>query len=487
MNSPSSSSSIKSSCISIEKDKKGPRQTSYLKSHKNISFSFVEGSDSFQQGYLGDNDTFLVGTLHLFYPKPCQIKSIYLNFKGTEKTTWQRSQARSKTIYTGEYPLVDQSNKIWEAFNDTEEVTILDIPFKIQIPYNLPETITTEVGTIHYQLRATINAKSLLGTGQQAIKVKCPLKRTIVLDNQQSPPYKISGEVPSGIDYTFILPPNKSLNLGTYVSIPMRMNFLQPNVGIERLEVILRTSMNFNSSSQGDSKHVDQQIMGMVVPRSELQYFHGGCTYTINLFVPKNVQPTYQGRFISIVHFLNIKFYLYGFNECYDVEESVRIAHIIEKQPPINSTSQIPISPQVTPPLPPEHISTPSPIYHTQSQYSRHSQQNFDQVNRGFDNNPLQISMEHPRNFCDKPLDGYNAIPPLNFPYDIKRLDSYRSDHLLSKPMSSGTSVSSYTSYDTTNSSISEITNDQTIYPTQLSPPPYRQPSNDPKLNYKSL
>ncbi|CAI2177960.1 20578_t:CDS:1 [Funneliformis geosporum] len=485
MNSPTSS--VNSSCISLEKNKKGPRQSSYLKSHKNLSFSFVEGLDTFQQGYLGDNDTFLVGTLNLNYQKPCHVKSIYLNFKGTEKTTWQRSQARSKSIYTGEYPLVDQSNKIWEAFNDTEEITTLDIPFKIQIPYNLPETITTEIGTIHYQLRATINTKSLIGTAQQLIKVKCPIKRTIILDNQQSPPYKILGEVPNGIDYTFILPPNKSFNLGTYVSIPMRMKFLQANVGIERIEVILRTSMNFHSSSQGESKHVDQQIVGMIVPRSELQYYQGECTYTINLFVPKNVQPTYQGRFISIVHFLNIKFYLYGFDESYDVEENVRIAHILENHP-INSSSHVPISPQATTSIPPEHISTPSPIHHTHSQYSKLSQQSFDQVNRGFEtfnNNPLQISLNHPRNLFDKPFDGYNAIPQsLNFnlsPYDIQRLDKglYRPDH---PSMSSGTSVSSYASYDTTNSSISgEITNDQTIYPTQLSPPPYRQPLNDPK------
>src|SRR5205807_2347539 len=95
-------------------------------------------------------------------------------------------------------------------------------------------------------------------------------------------------------------------------------------------------------TTQGESKHVDQQIMGIVIPRSELRFVqslpqnqdsHGECTYTVNVFVPKKVQPTYQGRFISISHFLSIKFCLWGFETDFHVEESVRIAHIVEKIP----------------------------------------------------------------------------------------------------------------------------------------------------------
>src|ERR1043165_6826108 len=123
----------------------------------------------------------------------------------------------------------------------------------------------------------------------------------------------------------------------------MKLKYLKPNVGIEKLEVLLRTSMDFQSTTQGESRHVEQQIMGIVIPRSELLYVkpltqspdnYGECTYTINLFVPKKVQPTYQGRFIGISHFLSIKFCLWGFETDFQVEESVRIAHIFEK--PIN-------------------------------------------------------------------------------------------------------------------------------------------------------
>src|ERR1041384_4774014 len=105
MFSPSPSSSV-SSIGNSSINKNGPQQNEYIKSHKNISFSFAEGTNCFQQGQLGDNDTFLVGTLHLNYQKSCQVKSVHLHFKGTEKTSWHKSQARAKYIYSGENILI---------------------------------------------------------------------------------------------------------------------------------------------------------------------------------------------------------------------------------------------------------------------------------------------------------------------------------------------------------------------------------------------
>jgi len=237
MNSPSPTSSISSGCNSTICIRNGPQQNEYIRPHKNISLSYAEGSSTFQQGDLGDSDTFLVGTLHLNYQRSCQVRSVHLHLKGCEKTSWQKSVARSKYVYAGEHTLVDQSSKIWEAYDDAEEITMLDIPFKIQLPYNLPDSVTTDVGSVQYVLKATVNTKSLIGTGVRAAKLYCSLRRTITLEVQSIPPYKLSGETPGGIDYTFILPPNKSFNVGTYVSIPMKLRFLRPNVGIEKLEI----------------------------------------------------------------------------------------------------------------------------------------------------------------------------------------------------------------------------------------------------------
>ncbi|CAG8641687.1 3243_t:CDS:1 [Scutellospora calospora] len=355
--SPSSGSSVSSiyrASSPIETSKNRPSLSSYIKAHKNISFSFSENSTSFQHGHLGDNDTFLIGTLHLNYPKACSIKSVFLNFKGTEKTSWFKAQARTKVIYTGENTFIEQSNKIWEAFDEFAEIQSLDIPFKIQLPYNLPETINTDIGSVRHILRATVNVKGLLGTNVTHVaKILCPLKRIVTLDHSSSSfPYKICGESQSGIEYTFMLPPDKQLNIGSFVSIPMLLRFIRPNVSIERIDVSLKTSMVFQCSDHNEKRNLDIQIASLVITRSDLRYLessmphydYGECTYTINLFIPPSAQPAYQGRFINISHKLSINVCLYGCASGFLVEEQVKIANVVEKNAsPKNIYSSFPI------------------------------------------------------------------------------------------------------------------------------------------------
>ncbi|PKC08475.1 hypothetical protein RhiirA5_477104 [Rhizophagus irregularis] len=331
MTSPSSTSPTKTN---------RPPLSSYIKPHKNITFSYEADSVSFQQGTLGDTDSFLTGVLHLSYQKQHQIKSVSLHLKGAERTSWHKAQARSKALYTGEQILVDQPYKIWES---EEEVQILhlDIPFKVKLPYNLPETIVSEIGTVNYTLRAIVNRKgSLVSSTTQSVEIQCPLKRTISLDNANSTPYKLRGESRSGLDYTFVLPPNKNFNLGTYVSIPMRIRFLRPGISVERVEIALKTCMDFRCNNPNETRHVKEQSAFLVIPRQEIRYlqplshhYEGECVHTINLFLPRSVQPTYSGRFISITHQLCLKFCLWGADMDFQIEESVRVANIYEKFP----------------------------------------------------------------------------------------------------------------------------------------------------------
>ncbi|CAG8589977.1 13115_t:CDS:1 [Acaulospora morrowiae] len=314
-----------------------PLSNDYIKTHKNITFSFAENANTFQQGSLGDTDTYLTGTVHLNYQKACAVKNIFLQFKGVEKTSWYKAQARSKVVYTGERTLINQTNKIWEAFEETEEVTILDIPFKIQLPRNLPETIVTEIGSVRYVLRATVNTKGLLGTNSHIAKIYCPLKHTLLLDRTLSSPYKICGESMDGIEYTFLLPPHKNFNLGSHVTIPMILRFLRSGVVIERIEITLRTLMDF-SCSQNEVEHVEQQVISIVIPHMEIRhvqlndprYPFGGCTQNINLFIPDKTKTTYSGKFINISHQLHIKFFMWGSESDFCVEEYVKVAHVSE-------------------------------------------------------------------------------------------------------------------------------------------------------------
>ncbi|CAG8613449.1 5955_t:CDS:2 [Funneliformis caledonium] len=245
----------------------------YIKSHKNASFSYLPECASFQQGTLGDSDSHLVGNLHLNYQKTHQVKSVLLHLKGVEKTSWHKAQARSKALYTGEQILVDQTYKIWEQEDQENSINHLDIPFKVKLPYNLPETITTEVGSVNYTLRAVINRKGgLVSSPTQVIEVNCPLKRTINLEGSNNVPYKLRGESRSGLDYTFVLPPNKSFNLGTYVSIPMRIRFLRPGISVERVEISLKTCMDFRCNNPNETRHTKEHAASLLIPRQEIKY-----------------------------------------------------------------------------------------------------------------------------------------------------------------------------------------------------------------------
>ncbi|KAF0504245.1 arrestin/py protein 2 [Gigaspora margarita] len=345
-----STHSVHSTTFPIDTSKNRPPQNSYIKAHKNISFSFPENSTTFQHGALGDYDTFLIGNLHLNYSKGCYVKNVFLEFKGTEKTSWFKAQARTKAVYNGEYTFVNQSNKIWEAFDEYSEIKTIDIPFKIQLPYNLPESITTDVGSVRHILRAVVTVKGLLGKNSTHVaKLLCPLKRILTLDHTSSSPYKVCGESQSGVEYTFMLPPGKQLNIGSFVSIPMLLRFLRPDVGIERVEVSLKASMDFQCSDHNEKRHLDQQIAGLVISRSELRYMqpsmphynYGECTHTINLFIPPSTQPTYQGRFINITYKLSINVSLYGHARGFLIEEQVKVSNIVEK----NTNPKRPYSP----------------------------------------------------------------------------------------------------------------------------------------------
>ncbi|CAG8497526.1 1888_t:CDS:1 [Scutellospora calospora] len=325
--------------MSIVKNR--PQAGEYIKSVKGVSFAYPTGSNTFQKGTLGDTDSYVTGNLIFNYGKPQQIRSVCINLKGAEKTTWYKAQARSKAVYAGEHTVVDLLEEVWRSDHSDAGVMNLDIPFKIKLPNNLPDTINTEIGSVEYIIRAIINRKgSLVSNTVQVAEIKCPLKRTLVLSNTDNVPSKLRGEARCGIDYLFSLPPKKNFNPGAYVSIPMRIRFLKPGVSVERIEINLKTCMDFRCSLPSETRHIKEKATSLLIPRQELKYsnpsssdqFEGECLHTINLFIPRTVQPTYSGRYISINHQLCIKFCLWGADNDFVLEESVRVTNIFDQQ-----------------------------------------------------------------------------------------------------------------------------------------------------------
>src|SRR4051812_33253398 len=85
--------------------------------HENIRFLYEEDCGSFQEGMLGNGESFLVGKLRLSYKTPCQIKSVYLRLEGVESTSWSilTQPPRKKVICKGGHTFLNESYKIGES------------------------------------------------------------------------------------------------------------------------------------------------------------------------------------------------------------------------------------------------------------------------------------------------------------------------------------------------------------------------------------
>ncbi|CAG8532451.1 2302_t:CDS:2 [Ambispora gerdemannii] len=305
----------------------------YTKPHKNLTFSYVNSNaKSFQIGKLGENDTYLIGSLRLDYPQLRQIRNVILQLKGIEKTCWFKPQARSKSANSAEQVLIEKAFRIFSA-DDGQEMQSSDLPFKVKLPHNLPESITTDIGSIKYFLRATVNRKGVIGNAN-IVEVECELKKTIILDIERDPPYQLRGESRNGLEYAFILPPFKHFKIGSFVSIPMRIRFLRPNIHVDRVQVSLVKFMDFRCTNPNEARHIKQEVASLTIAREELRSIQKTnldceCVHTINLFIPRATLPTISTRYISNSYQLSIKLCLVDEIDL-QIDEIVRLASILE-------------------------------------------------------------------------------------------------------------------------------------------------------------
>ncbi|CAG8445923.1 5390_t:CDS:2 [Diversispora eburnea] len=358
-----------------------PPSNSYIKTHKNVSFSYVPYFTTFQHGTLDKTDSYLMGVLHLNYEKPVRVKNVYLNLKGYEKTKWTKSQGRTKIVFKGEQTVVNQSYKIWEPSAKESDITNYGIPFKVKLPHNLPETLTTRFGAVYYILRATVYLKGTLVTSpSHSVEILCPLKRTLVLNNDRELPtqYQRESEI---LNYAFILPPGKNINIGVYLSIPLRIRFVKPGVSLEKIEVSMRTLMKFRSNTK-ETCRVIKRSTESIITRKDLKYLkpesdqiRGDCITTANLWIPRRISPTYYGKLINIAHMLVIKFIIDGSetnDQSFHVEETINIANIHK-----NFDVELPLTPEPTKFLNPRAFS----LYPTTNDESNSGSNETDSIN----------------------------------------------------------------------------------------------------------
>ncbi|CAG8729565.1 2248_t:CDS:1, partial [Funneliformis mosseae] len=234
-----------------------PPLDDYLNPNKRITFSYEKDSYSFQQVILGEDvKSYLIGYLHLNYQKCKQVKRVSLRLKGLEKTLWIK--AESIKPCEGERVLVDMTHVIFEPETD-DSIDQLKVHFNIELPNNLPGTIETRVGSVSYNLRAIVTRKSgLFNSKDDMVKIKCPLKNAITLNHTNVSPHKIEG-LKNGLFYVFQLPPKKYFQLGTPVSIPMNIYSLKSDVIISKVEISLKSCMNFYCDQSNEAFDKEEQ------------------------------------------------------------------------------------------------------------------------------------------------------------------------------------------------------------------------------------
>ncbi|RGB43340.1 hypothetical protein C1646_681075 [Rhizophagus diaphanus] len=348
-----------------------PTINDYIKYNKNVTFSYHPYLYKFQQGPLGEHDSYLIGLLNLnflSFSSSIKINNIYLKFKGREKVKWMvKDGPRSKRVYGEEQILCDVKYKIWESTRSNN---------------NGSNNFETDIGNVEYTLKAIINTSNSIGSGngisatggallstilqqQHISEIKIPLKYTLILNNDNNPSYIMHGEktanrnsvitntnMPTVLNYTMVLPPNKNINIGVYISIPIRIRILEPGVNLERIEIMLRTSKDFRTKNS-ESRHIKEISSKMIIPRKNINFIKskdnnkkkkyiehervdGECIQNINFYIPNDTLPTYNGRYITITHQLLLNFCLLYTNQKgqisrlndFIVEEHITVSNI---------------------------------------------------------------------------------------------------------------------------------------------------------------
>ncbi|CAG8475646.1 1334_t:CDS:1 [Acaulospora morrowiae] len=302
--------------------------TSYIRQNDNVSFSFAQNKDTFQSGILGNEDTYLEGTLHLDYEKPTQINRIVLNLKGEEKTKSYENQ----TLYTGAKLLVNRNYCIQD---EEKTITQLDVPFKVSLPHGLPESVTIyddsgeEIGGINYVLGVIVERKGFLKTTQK-VKIRCPLKKTLIMNTTA---YQLCGNWGNLLNYSLELPQNNTFAINSSVSIPIKLRLFRSGISIEKVDVTLKTFVNFSFSipRRVSRKIKEITVASTTVPRHELQENYGNREYSLaaELDIPPGTKPTNTrpGTLIQIIHQLCIKCHLRGATD-FVLKELITIANI---------------------------------------------------------------------------------------------------------------------------------------------------------------
>ncbi|CAB4375900.1 unnamed protein product [Rhizophagus irregularis] len=197
-----------------------PSKLDYKKRSEKVCFSYPGNQNHFQTGYYGiDADVSIAGTLHIKFSssKPLLATKIELILKGYEKVEWVETYGKTTITYSANDVFLNQPLQLWKTSDpngDYEKIQIMDIPFEIKLPENLPPSIKIDQGEgkINYKLIANISRKGNLWKfkrSEKCVELSINLDKYFLLPTDLNPfnwyQFNDSEAISRGLGYNITL------------------------------------------------------------------------------------------------------------------------------------------------------------------------------------------------------------------------------------------------------------------------------------------
>ncbi|CAG8670958.1 17310_t:CDS:1 [Acaulospora morrowiae] len=242
------------------------------KNSRKVFFSFSNGATSFQQGCLGAQQATISGVLNIRYTdeKPIFAKKIEISFVGKEYAFFRGTVLEDKKTNDEEEISDDEISDDEIAENDTfsahsakrkifeasvciwksqskgsyEGVKFLDLPFKFQLPDNLPPSICMDRGwgRIYYMLKAVISRQPInpdSNKRSKMIKMIVPVVRYTVTPSPTPSRWLAKEEGPvvaRSVCYDVSLD-RETFGPGGTVTVPVKLYFRESQVYLKSIFV----------------------------------------------------------------------------------------------------------------------------------------------------------------------------------------------------------------------------------------------------------
>ncbi|CAG8533710.1 5169_t:CDS:1 [Cetraspora pellucida] len=285
----------------------------YKNPPQNLTFEFVDDATTFQRGELGLSRSYLKGRLN--FGRKINVSLIEFTLKGLEETHHVPFSGRIKNNYSGSYKLTEKSIKFPIERKELLEFYDFEFPLNSNLSssFLIADREKNVNGKIYYVFRVTISEQNsgFFNTPQkESCEIFCPLSQvlpyfTTLYKNVEGKHMVSNDEL---LEYSFQIP--EYFGLGTVISVPIQVTFLETKVKIVRIEISLKEITTYTFENCDESVKTEKRCCRFFEEPQRIS--NSNLEQKLTLKVPENLNISYCGTYIQIEYKLCIKFTLVG-------------------------------------------------------------------------------------------------------------------------------------------------------------------------------